>query len=74
MQQSNLLEMVLDIPKTPQQFPDYSSQEYWNKRYKELFKNLKNDADFSKEDWYLAFTDISKYLDQIWDQRDEELD
>ena len=43
------------MPSLPDEYPDYSSVDYWNNR----FQYRKYD---SYEDWYLTYSDLESYI------------
>ena len=55
---SGTVSIPVDLPQLPTEFPDYSSQEYWNQRYS------RPDEDEESE-WYLDFAQIAPILQFI---------
>ena len=63
--EQSTIEIPVNLPSLPEEYPDYSSVDYWNSRFEEKQKTN------SYEDWYLTYHDLESYLSECLKEDDQ---
>jgi hypothetical protein len=71
VQDFQTLQIPIDLPELPSEYPDYSSVDYWNKRFTAQVKQDFRDEGLS--DWYIDFETMKPLLKLLppLDENDE---